>query len=401
MPKEIPTKIGIETEFILARYSKSNNRCVWIEARNVPILYFGGLYKRLGTDGADHTGELRLPPLSYPLWHSQVIKMIGSEFAKLWVELKKRRRGEYVVNYYKRFSIPCGTHVHLDWNFLRQVYGEDRSRCDMAYYLCQYFEPLMRMTKGALGDRSNYSSYGHYGDYRTQPWGVEIRGFESCMYQSPDWIRIMCVNINRYVRALWEKGEPPVPKRLPPLDSNSQQREWKVTIKQINSRKSFTPRILHFREAVTCNDTKLERWYRMRLNDRLEVVRWIEKKRPWEPQRLEQILTDINERVYVYSEGDKIKGTILYRRHSNTAYPHIITPADFAKAISLLTALWNNIFVIVPKNWVSEFRRNAIVKLELEGSNRNAIIYKAINNPKYLVRTRVGTFQVGVSNLFS
>lgn len=306
--------LGVETEFIVGRWIRSSGglRFQWTRAYNVPMLERGGLSERLGTDGASHTGEWRmLPPQTISQWlELSPYKMVVEDFARLWLALKLRGRREVVHCIPNKHRVPCGTHIHVPYSLARKTIGSES-----CYDILDVFKPLIRLTKERFGDRSAFSCYGGLDDHRHQGGRVEIRGFETCFYQSPSTILTTIYNVLEILIAKAENREPEL-LEYPELDSLSQARNFKVRFQDITEAPRWSPISIG-----TMGDNDIIKTSRIALvrardyPDGFVIASKILNQHGFHQEATPEELQDHNARIYLilHLDAKEVIGTIGFR----------------------------------------------------------------------------------------
>jgi len=304
----INTKVGFESEFLICFYDTRTKKYRFTPASSIDFLNNNGTQrdKNLGTDGASDLGEYRSIPYGWDEFMSFLPEYhVLAQFSTLWAILKRRNRREFVINNPNKLRIPCGTHMHFDWPV---VFCLSNSYTEFT----EVFRKAIKATKNRQGDRHTFSSYGGYNNYRHQSYGIEVRGFETVMYQSPEWITITKWNVLECICAKLEGREPEIIE-YPELESDSQIKTWRIKIKK-NRRKeriTFTKNL----EIITTRNLFIER-ATVTPNGFRDAQKFLSMHGF---HYTEDRLKEMNERVYIIRDNSMnvigVFGYNFYRRH--------------------------------------------------------------------------------------
>ncbi len=298
-------KIGFECEGTLAQIYKLNNELkVGVRyAYNYSIFSWNAFNSELGLDGSDRIFEYRSKP--YDLWDyirriDLIYKRFIKTFAYVQAYLMENKTGVIVYNFPNRLRMACGVHIHFDYDILGLDIDE----------IIEAITSVVILTKKLVGDRSRYSSYGEINAYREQERTLEARGFESVLYQSPQWFYAFWYNLLYSLLYYYEKGKPVSLKNLPICFKKF--RKWS----QRNSVPFKIRRIARFEYSSTEWENE---YYAIHKGTRFAIVRAKDVQNGFEiASRITGIdiesLKTTSDRVYLLKENNDFIGVIKFNR---------------------------------------------------------------------------------------
>ncbi|MEM4557770.1 MAG: hypothetical protein QW251_03145 [Desulfurococcaceae archaeon] len=153
--------------------------------------FFRGLYRAIGTDGYEATGELRPSPSESP-------EGLVGEIASLLKELAEKIQGQGVFSFAGR-QLALGGHIHFGLPEDGVFYIPELVKA-LDIYLGRH---LLRCNSEARRG----SGYWHLSGYEEKPWGFEYRTPPAVYLAHPEWARIVFKLAKRVVERLLSKGE--------------------------------------------------------------------------------------------------------------------------------------------------------------------------------------------------